>query len=934
MLDKAYDPKLVEEKWSRVWLEKRYFQANPHSGKKPYCIVIPPPNVTGVLHMGHALVDTLIDILIRLKRMQGFEALWIPGTDHAGIATQTVVERRLLQLHKKRRTDYTKEAFLKKVWAWKEQSESTILSQIKRLGASCDWSRLRFTMDPGCNRAVRVAFKKLFDKGLIYQGDYLVNWDPVSQTALSDDEVEHEEIDSSMWHIRYPVEGTDASIVVATTRPETMLADTAVAVHPNDERYQALVGKQVRLPLTNRLIPIIADHMVDPAFGTGALKITPAHDFNDFETAKRHDLPLLNLLTPDAKINQLGGVFAGLDVSEARIAVVKALKEQGYLVQIVPHKLRIGVGYRSKAVVQPYLSKQWFVKMSAFKERLIAIVQNKEVKLIPAHWEETYYHWINNLRDWCISRQIWWGHPIPVWHSLDHPGTVICSDSEAAPPEVKAHPDRWKADPDVLDTWFSSALWPLSTLGWPDTTPDFEMFYPTATLITGHDILFFWVARMMLMGEVLVQEKPFYETFLHGLIYGKSYWRKGPQGEHIYVSADERRSFDLGKELPLDVGSKWEKMSKTKGNVIDPLEIIDTYGADAMRIALTSSVTHARQIDLDLRKFEEFKNFANKLWNGARFVFMNIEDMTGALFSEGIDPALLELEDRWILSIYHRTVRDVSRMLEEYTFDKAAIRAYAFFWDDFCAQYVELTKPVLFGKRGDTALKANKQRLLIVLLAGALRLLHPIVPFITEELFAALQGKLQEGLSVETAEPHTKETALALSSPACAVAPYPIAEASMMAPDAEETMATLFEVVRSIRSIRTDMKLPPSEKAELYCTGKCSVLQRYVHIIYALTPTSMVHFQAAASDQFGSTATVENMNLFVPVPRAMRAQEQERLLKEKAKLQAQIEGTRAKLSQSEFIQKAPADIVAKLQANLQQWTNELGEMERRLKSLN
>lgn len=756
LLPKAYEPKLVEKTWYSFWKEKGFFGADPRSEKKPYCIVIPPPNVTGVLHMGHALVGTLQDILIRWKRMSGYEALWIPGTDHAGISTQMVVERHLIQTLGKRRADFTREEFLQHIWRWKEKHEGEILGQLERLGCSCDWSRLRFTMDEGCNRAVRTCFKKLFDAGLIYRGDYLVNWDPVTQTALSDDEVEYEERNSFLWHIRY------GEIVVATTRPETMLGDTAVAVHPDDKRYQKWLGKSVLLPLTGRKIPVIADPFVDPAFGTGAVKITPAHDFNDFEAGHRHGLPMINILTPDAKINEQGGKFAGLSVEEARTQVVAELKKQGLIEKVEPHILRVGLSYRSKAVIQPYLSKQWFLKMGPFKEKLISAVKEKRIELLPEHWEQTYFHWIENLRDWCISRQLWWGHRIPIWYRRDNPEEFICCEE---PPS-----DEWVQDPDVLDTWFSSALWPLSTLGWPDETAELKKFYPTATLITGHDILFFWVARMILMGEYLREAPPFHETFLHGLIYGKSYWRVAPDGGVAYLSAAEKKPFDLGAPLPPDIASKWEKMSKTKGNVINPLDIIDQYGTDALRITLCSSVTHARQIDLDLRKFEEFKNFANKVWNGARFVFLHLEGLSAAEFASGLHTNLFSLEDRWILSRLNRTIAEMQEHLTRYAFDRAAATAYAFFWNDFCSTYLEAIKPLL--KTEPSPLRTNKQKLLAILLLNSLLLLHPITPFLTEELFSHLKNQLSS--SVSSSDPYTRAALNALNAPACIVAPYPI----------------------------------------------------------------------------------------------------------------------------------------------------------------
>ena len=905
-LPKAYEPKDVEAKWLQFWEETRLFHADPHSKKPAYCIVIPPPNVTGVLHMGHALVDTLQDILIRWKRMLGFEALWVPGTDHAGIATQGIVEKQLFAKTGKRRKEFGREEFLKEVWAWKEKSEGQILGQLKRLGCSCDWSRLRFTMDPSCNRAVRVCFKKMFDDGLIYQGDYLVNWDPVTQTALSDDEVEHEERDSFLWHIRYPVEGTSEFVVVATTRPETMLGDTAVAVHPSDERYQNLIGKQVRLPLTGRLIPIIADHFVDPQFGTGAVKITPAHDFNDSEVGQRHGLPFLNIMTPDGHIQE--GPYAGLSMEAAREKVVRDLTEQKLLVKTEPHKLRVGLSYRSKAIVQPFLSKQWFVKMSHFKEKLISAVKDKRVRLIPPHWEATYFHWIENLRDWCISRQLWWGHRIPIWTHTET-GEMICYAGEGLPPQVEKNPDQWVQDPDVLDTWFSSALWPFSVFGWPDKTAELAKFYPTATLITGHDILFFWVARMILMGEYCLGQVPFHETFLHGLIYGKSYWRENVGGGVTYVSVEEKKKYDLGAPLPKEVLSKWEKMSKSKGNVIDPLEIAGEYGTDALRFALTASVTHARQIDLDRRRFEEYKNFANKIWNGSRFVFMNLEgDFEGEL-----DETLLTLEDHWILGLLNKTIAEVNRGFTEYTFDRAATRAYEFFWNDFCATYVEIAKPVLFGKVGSEALKKNKQRLLVLLLSNAIRLMHPIAPFITEEIFALLKARL----------PHFVGAA-----PACAVAPYPEPLDIPLNPTAGETFALLLEFVHAIRNIRAEMQLPPSEKTELYLSGSgLESVREHQTILTALTPTSRIHFQEAPS---GASALIGTIRLQIPIPASLQAKEKERLLKEQEKLEKLLTSTQEKLANPDFRSRAPQEVVAKLESALHQTTQQLQEIKNKL----
>jgi valyl-tRNA synthetase len=928
-LAKAYDPKLVEEKWYTFWEEGGFFKADPNSGKEPYCIVIPPPNVTGVLHMGHALVDTLEDILIRWKRMQGFEALWVPGTDHAGIATQTVVEKHLFAQTGKRRNDFSREEFLEHVWAWKEKSEGQILHQIKKLGCSCDWSRLRFTMDEQLSKAVQTCFKKMFDDGLIYQGDYLVNWDPVAQTALSDDEVEHEDALSSMWHIRYPYADGSGFLVVATTRPETMLGDTGVAVHPEDARYKEFIGKQIRLPISGRLIPIVSDHFVDPAFGSGAVKLTPAHDFNDFEVARRNQLPLLNILTPDAKINELGGIYAGMTVDEARVAIVAQLEADKLLVKIDPHTNRVGRSYRSKAVVQPYLSKQWFVRVTHFKDALISAVKEKRVELIPPHWEQTYYHWIENLRDWCISRQLWWGHRIPIWYDkIDPTQPPICYVGDGPAPD----PDRYYQDPDVLDTWFSSSLWPFSVFGWPNQTDDLKTFYPTSTLITGHDILFFWVARMIMMGEYVMKEVPFKQTFLHGLIYGKSYWRTAKDGSATYVSPEEKKALDLGAPVPSDVMSKWEKMSKSKGNVIDPIEVIEEYGTDALRMALTSSVTHARQIDLDLRKFEEYKNFANKIWNGNRFVFMNLEGFSPSEFAEGLDMSLLTLEDRWVLSALSRTVTEMNRCLTEYTFDRAATRGYEFFWNDFCAIYLELAKPVLTGKVGSPAAKKNKQKLLVILLLSSIRLLHPITPFITEEVFSSLKTFFGP-LDGSKCDPYTKEAIAALNSPACIKAPYPTV-LSEPDPETEKTFAEMNDLVRAVRNLRAEMKIPPQEKTDLIISGvDLSVAQENKSVILALTSTTNITFTHEDTSILGASHIVGHLKLTIPISESLKLKEKERLVKELAKAQELLKSTQAKLSNEGFRAKAPAEVVEKLVQAEDQTTRQIAEMTQKLEKL-
>jgi valyl-tRNA synthetase len=946
-LPKAYEAKTIDTKWYQFWEGHQFFKADPFSSKPAYCIVMPPPNVTGVLHMGHALVSTLQDILIRWKRMLGFEVLWVPGTDHAGISTQTVVERHLIRTYGKKRKDYSREDFLSHVWSWKVTSETRIIEQLKRLGSSCDWSRLRFTMDEGNNRAVRTIFKKLFDAGLIYRGDYLVNWDPVTQTALADDEVEHEERQSFLWHIKYPLADGSGFIHIATTRPETMLGDTAVAVSPSDPRYTHLIGKEIKLPLTNRLIPIIADHHVDPAFGTGVVKVTPAHDPNDYQMGRTHNLPFINIMTPDGCINANGGEFEGLSMADARGAVVESLRRQGFLEKIEPHVHRVGVSYRSKATIEPYLSKQWFVRMEDFAKHLRDIVVQGKTRLIPLHWESTYFHWIDNLRDWCISRQLWWGHRIPIWYHRDDPERMICHDGTDLPDEVKQNPNEWIQDSDVLDTWFSSALWPFSTLGWPDQTPELEKFYPNSTLVTGHDILFFWVARMLAMGEYAMGHVPFPETFLHGLIYGKSYWRERTEGGILYVTEQERLDYDLGKPIPKDVFSKWEKMSKSKGNIIDPLEMIDQYGTDAVRMALCASATQARQIDLDRRRFEEFKNFANKIWNGARFVLMNLEENeaqgTTALgareFSQGINEELLALEDRWILSTLNRTVQSVNRHLERYEFDQAALEAYDFFWKEFCAYYVEISKPVLFGKLGTPLERANKQKMLVIVLCQAIRLMHPMAPFITEELFHILKEQL-EGVTIQPhSDPYTQECIRALKSAACLIAPFPqVIRESDLNPEIDQTFALMEQVIYTIRNIRGEMKLSPGTATDVYFIGKADdpdwqTVQSNIHMIAALVRTQKIEVLTAEPKLgFTCTGVYHALKIILPLPEELLKQELQRLTKEQDKLNASLEKLRTQLANPDFVSRAPAQLIEKQQQQLAQGEKELEEISRKLQS--
>lgn len=934
---KAYEPS-NETKWYEFWLKKGFFAAEEISHKPSYSIVMPPPNVTGALHMGHALVSTIQDILIRWKRMSGFNALWVPGTDHAGISTQTVVERHLMAKFGKKRTDYVREEFLEHVWTWKEEKQDRILTQLKRVGSSCDWDKLRFTMDEGNNTAVRAMFKKLYDAGLIYRGDYLVNWDPVTQTALADDEVEYEERLSSLWYFRYPLSDQTGFATVATTRPETMLGDTAIAVSPSDPRYTHLIGKTVLHPFQNREIPIIADHRIDPAFGTGMVKITPAHDFLDYQIGLQHKLPFINIMTADGRINENGGPeFAGLTMLEGRQKVVEKLSELNLLEKIDPHTLRAGLSYRSKAIIEPFMSKQWFVKMDGFAEKLRNAVNDGKVKLIPKMWETVYFHWINNLRDWCISRQLWWGHRIPIWYNVNDPSKMICYDGLGVPEEVAKSPDEWQQDNDVLDTWFSSGLWPFSTLGWPEKTNLLKTFYPNSVLVTGYDILFFWVARMIMMGEYAMDEAPFPEVFLHGLIYGKSYWRNNVNGGITYVSDEERLEYDLGKPTPSDVFSRWEKMSKSKGNIIDPVEILETYGTDAMRMALCASSPQGREIDLDRRRFEEFKNFANKVWNGARFVLMNAEGMSSEEFSRGLNESILTLEDRWILSVLNRTIQNVNSYLESYTFDMAASEAYEFFWKEFCAYYVEIAKPTLTGKVGTQEDRANKQKLLYIVMTHALQLLHPMAPFITEELFQRIKKKLSGISIIESADPYTQNTVKALLSEACIIAPFPkVVRAVDQNPEIEQTFDLVGRIVYSIRNLRGEMKLPPSTVTNVCIIGekddpKFNIVKQNQSIISALVRVGNLEFLHQQIEQsLSATGVVDNLKIIIPLPPELLEKERLRLEKEQEKLKKSIERLKNQLDNEEFVARAPADLINKQRDQLRQSQNELDEISKKL----
>jgi valyl-tRNA synthetase len=760
----------------------------------------------------------------------------------------------------------------------------------------------------------------------------------VTQTALADDEVEYIERQTNLWYIRYPFADGSGHVTVATTRPESMLGDTAVAVSPKDTRYQHHIGKMIRLPLSNREIPLIADHFVDAEFGSGAVKITPAHDPNDYQMALRHQLPMINIMTPDGRINEAGAQYAGLTMEEARKKIAADLQAQSLLEKTTPYTQRVGISYRSKAVIEPYLSKQWFVKMESFAKKLDAVVKQGKVKLIPKNWEHTYFHWVDNLRDWCISRQLWWGHQIPIWYRKGNHEQMICYDGPGVPPEVAAEPEAWEQDPDALDTWFSSGLWPFSTLGWPHQTEDLKKFYPNAVLVSGSDILFFWIARMILMGDYAMDEVPFPETFLHGLIYGRSYWRTNPDGGITYVMGQERTNYDLGQPLPKDVQSKWEKLSKSKGNVIDPLEIIDEYGTDAMRLALCASGPQNSQIDLDRRRFEEFKNFANKVWNGARFILLNSTGLTAASFNQGIDEQLLLLEDRWILATLNRTIKEVNQHLSEYAFEKAALAAYDFYWKEFCAYYLELCKPVLFGKAGTAEQRENKQKLLLIILCSACRLLHPIAPFITEELFHVLRKRLEGIASLPQQDLYTAEAIRALQSQSCAVAPYPQV---IRETDINQEICEVFDLLQSavytIRNIRGEMKLPPGTATDVYIVGAdqdptLQKMKQHQHMIPALVKVLSLHFcEAEPSVTFSCTGAVAGVKILIPLPKELESKERERLLKEKTRLSGEVEKTRQRLDNSEFVSRAPAELIQKTRDGLAQLEKELESISHKLK---
>ena len=844
-LPKVYDPKQVEKKIYDMWLGGNYFHAERDPEKKPFTIVIPPPNVTGQLHLGHAFDETIQDVLIRYKRMDGYSTLWLPGYDHAGIATQIKVEEKL-RGEGKTRFDLGRDKFLDEVWAWKNKYGDRIVEQLKTLGSSCDWERQRFTMDDTCARAVRETFVDLYRKKLIYKGKRIINWCPKCTTALSDAEVEYVDKPGHLWHVRYPLSDGSGDLIIATTRPETMLGDTGVAVNPNDERYTDIVGKTCILPLVGREIPIVADDYVEMDFGTGCVKMTPCHDPNDFEVAQRHDLEYLLILDDDAKIIN-GGKYNGMDRYEARKAIVADLEAGGYLVKVEDYSHSVGTCYRCHSDVEPISSEQWFVKMAPLAKEAIRVVEDGEVKFVPERFSKTYLNWMYNVRDWCISRQLWWGHRIPAWYCADC-GHVTVSKTDAVECEA-CRSKNIEQDPDVLDTWFSSALWPFSTLGWPEETEDLKYFYPTDVLVTGYDIIFFWVARMIFSACEQMHEIPFHTVLIHGLI-------RDPQGK---------------------------KMSKSAGNGVDPIEMIERFGADALRFNIITGNSPGNDMRFYVERCEAMRNFANKLWNASRFVMMNLTIGDCAL------PEKLELEDRWILSKLNSLRGEVRENLDRYELGIAAQKIYDFIWDSYCDWYIELTKPRLNG--GDAAAKEGAERVLLYVLTDILKLLHPFMPYITEEIFQAI--------------PHEGEALI--------VAPYPKYDAVLSFPEDEAGFELIMDAVKAVRSRRAEMNVPPSKRPTLIITSdRPEVFEAGRTYLSKLAYAGEVEISAEApADTEGMVSVVTgSAKMFMPMAELVDIEkERARIEKELDKARAQLEAQNKKLANESFVSRAPEAVV-------------------------
>ena len=850
-LAKAYEPKEVEDRIYDFWMKGKYFHAEVDPKKKPYTIVIPPPNITGQLHLGHAMDETLQDTLIRWRRMQGYSALWLPGTDHASIAT----EAKIVEAMRKEgitKEEIGREKFLERAWAWKDQYGGRIVEQLKKLGSSCDWDRLRFTMDEGCNKAVNHVFKKLYDKGLIYRGERIINWCPHCKTSISDAEVVFEEKEGSFWHLRYPLSDGSGYIELATTRPETMLGDTAVAVHPDDERYKALVGKTVILPLVNKEIPIIADSYVEQDFGTGVVKITPAHDPNDFEVGLRHNLPVINVMDDGGVINENGGKYAGMPALEARKQIVKDLDEAGFLIKIEPIKHNVGTCYRCGTVVEPRVSTQWFVKMEPLAKPAIDAVKDGDIRFIPERMDKVYYNWMENIKDWCISRQLWWGHQIPAWYC--ECGETIVSETvpTVCPKCGGTHLTR---DPDTLDTWFSSALWPFSTLGWPDNTEELKYFYPTNTLVTGYDIIFFWVARMIFSGLEHMGEVPFNTVFFHGLI-------RDAQGR---------------------------KMSKSLGNGVDPLDVISVYGADALRFTLVTGNSPGNDLRFSEEKVSASRNFANKIWNAARFILMNIEgkDIDCAL------PKKLYTSDKWILNRFNNVTAAVTENLEKFELGMAVSKLYDFIWDDFCDWYIELAKIRMNGADDESAESAR--RVLVWTMSNTLKLLHPFMPYITEEIWQTL--------------PHDGEALI--------VAKWPEYDEALSFPQEAKNLENVMALIRAIRTRRNEMNVPPSKKAHIYVdTAHPAPYEEASEFIARLAYGSKVEIGTGFDVQGAVTAVTDDAKALLPMDDLVdKAAETARLNKELANAQKQLDTVKAKLANEKFTSKAPQNVIDGVKAN-------------------
>jgi len=858
-IEKGYEPHDVEKCWYAYWEKEGLFAADEKSDKKSYSIVIPPPNVTGVLHMGHALNNTMQDILCRYRRLRGDNVLWMPGTDHAGIATQNVVEKSLAKEGTKRQ-QLGREKFIEEVWKWREEYGSAIIGQLKRLGASCDWQRERFTMDEGLSKAVRRVFVKLHEEGLIYRGNYIINWCPRCLTALSDLEVEHEELDGQLYYIKYPLSDGSGALTIATTRPETMLGDTAVAVNPDDERYQHIKDVDVILPIVGRVMPLIRDKYVETSFGTGALKVTPAHDPNDFDIGTRHKLDIVKVIDDDGRMTTDAGKYEGVERFECRKAVVAELQETGALEKIEPHAHGVGHCYRCKTVVEPNLSKQWFVKAAPLAKKAISAVEDGRTRIIPDTWSKTYFEWMYNIRDWCISRQIWWGHRIPAWTCMDCDEAIVSEETPASC--GKCGSSGLVQETDVLDTWFSSALWPFSTMGWPEETPLLKTFYPTTVLITGFDILFFWVARMMMMGLHFMDDIPFQDVYVHALV-------RDEQGK---------------------------KMSKSKGNVIDPLEMIDRYGTDAFRFTLAVFAAQGRDIKMSESRIDGYRHFINKIWNSARFALMHIDSP-----GKEIDVDRISLADRWILSRLKRITRSVADALDTYKFNESASELYNFVWHEFCDWYLEAVKPILYGKKGSEAHDATRSVLWRVL-RDTIILLHPFIPFVTEEIWHKLPGT--EGSVMKAVFPSDQ----------------PDAECIRHDREAEEIMEKVTEVITSIRNIRGEMNIPPSLSLTVIVQSqdpetRAIIEQQREMIVDLARLESFTVEETGVRPKTAATAIVSNASVFVLLEGVVDfSKEADRLAKEIGKLEKELSGITKKLGNSGFLEKAPEAVIAKVKA--------------------